>query len=147
MVMQSDSVIAAPDSLPNVDRKLDRHGPDCIQHVRVPRRFTDFPAQETCPFRWPAFALFACSVTGGHGTLISCHNLLRLPVHAHLTSVDPDDAVAEAANLIELMANEDDGAAGAGHVAHFAQAFFLKIDVADGQDFIHEKDFRLEMGG
>src|SRR2546421_2720005 len=43
------------------------------------------------------------------------------------------------------MADEDDGAASAGHVAHFAKAFLLKIDVSDSQDFIHEKNFRLEI--
>jgi len=50
--------------------------------------------------------------------------------------------VAEAANLIELMRDEDDGAAGAGDIAHFAEAFFLEVDVADGEDFIDEEDFR-----
>src|SRR2546430_13383382 len=45
------------------------------------------------------------------------------------------------------MGDEDNGAAGAGDVAHSAEAFFLKVDVADGEDFVDEEDFRLEMGG
>src|SRR5690349_11795601 len=63
------------------------------------------------------------------------------------SGVNPDDAVAKTANLIELMGDKDDGAAGASDIAHFAETFFLEIDVADGEDFVHEKDFRLEMGG
>src|SRR6266404_2967211 len=55
--------------------------------------------------------------------------------------------MAEAANLVELMGDEDDGATGAGDVAHFTEAFLLEIDVADGEDFIDEENFRLEMGG
>src|SRR5215472_14492381 len=69
------------------------------------------------------------------------------PVLANLAVVDPDDALAKAANLIELMGDEDDSAADAGDVAHFSEAFFLEIDVADGEDFVHEQDFRLEVGG
>ena len=47
-------------------------------------------------------------------------------VLADVAVVDPDDTVAEAANLVELMGDEDDGATRAGHVAHLAQAFFLE---------------------
>ena len=61
--------------------------------------------------------------------------------------INPDDAVAEASNLIELVGDKDDGAAGAGHVAHLPKAFLLETDIADGKNFVHEKDFRLEMGG
>ena len=70
-----------------------------------------------------------------------------LPFWRDLAVIDPDDAVAEAANLIELVGDEDDGAAGAGDVAHFAEAFFLEVDVADGEDFVDEEDFGLEVGG
>jgi hypothetical protein len=72
---------------------------------------------------------------------------VSVAIHADLASVDPEDAVAEAANLIELMSDKDDGAAGAGDIAHFAEAFFLEIDVADGEDFIDEENFRFEMSG
>src|SRR5437660_11696241 len=68
-------------------------------------------------------------------------------VLAYAAVVNPQDALAEAANLVELMGDEDNGAAGAGDVAHSAEAFFLKVDVADGEDFVDEEDFRLEMGG
>ena len=55
--------------------------------------------------------------------------------------------VTQATNLVELVADQNDGAAGARDVTHFAQAFFLELDVADGQDFVDQKNFRLEMGG
>jgi len=71
---------------------------------------------------------------------------VRRAIHADRTCVDPQDTLAEAANLVELMANEDHGAASSGHVAHFAEAFLLKIDVTDSEDFIDEEYFRLEMG-
>ncbi len=45
------------------------------------------------------------------------------------------------------MADEDHSAAGAGDVAHLAEAFFLKIDIADGKDFIHKENFRLQVRG
>src|SRR5205823_14048434 len=45
------------------------------------------------------------------------------------------------------MAHENNGASALGHVAHLAETFFLEVDVADGQNLIDEKNFRLEMGG
>ena len=44
------------------------------------------------------------------------------------------------------MADENDGAAVAGYVTHFAQAFFLEGGVAYGQDFVYQEDFGLEVG-
>src|SRR5260370_39494510 len=61
--------------------------------------------------------------------------------------INPHDAVTKATNLVELMGDQDDGAAGAGNVAHLAQALFLEIDVADGEDFIVEENLRLVVGG
>src|SRR6266436_274140 len=61
-------------------------------------------------------------------------------------AVNPDDAMAQAANLIHLMSDEDNGAAGAGDIAHFAETFFLEVYVADSQDFVDEKDFGFEVG-
>ena len=45
------------------------------------------------------------------------------------------------------MADENDGPPRARDVAHFAEALFLEIDVADGEHFIDEQNFRLEMRG
>jgi hypothetical protein len=38
------------------------------------------------------------------------------------------------------VAHKDNGTPGAGDVFHFAKAFFLKIDVADGENFIYQKN-------
>lgn len=45
------------------------------------------------------------------------------------------------------MADEDDGSAFFGNVFHFAQAFFLELGVAYGEDFVDEEDFGFEVGG
>src|SRR5271168_2398029 len=84
-------------------------------------------------------------LAASHGGLVGGNNFVGIAVLADLAVVDPDDAVAEAADLVELMGDEDHGAAGAGDVAHFAEAFFLEIYVADGQDFVDEEDFRFEV--
>src|SRR5579863_8242638 len=45
------------------------------------------------------------------------------------------------------MRDENDGAALVGDFAHFAEAFFLEGDVADGEDFVDEEDFGFEVCG
>src|SRR5882757_2036081 len=70
---------------------------------------------------------------------------MSFAVHTNLASVNPNPAVGETANLIELMRDEDDRASGAGDIAHLAEALFLEIYVADGQDFIDEENLRLEV--
>src|SRR5258708_36739245 len=70
---------------------------------------------------------------------------MSIAVHANLARVNPNPAVGETANLIELMRDEHDCASCAGDIAHLAEAFFLEIYVADGQDFIDEQNLRLEV--
>ncbi len=89
----------------------------------------------------------AVAFAAGHGGFVGGGDFVGIAVLAHGGGVNPDDAVAQAADLIELVADQDDGAAGTGNVPHLPQAFFLEIDVADGQDFIHQQDFRLKMRG
>src|SRR5260370_958763 len=95
----------------------------------------------------PTILLSTVGVSGGHGRFVGGDDFMGGAVLANGGGVNPDDAMAEAADLIELMGDEDDGAAGAGDVTHFAHALLLKTDVADGEDFIDEENFRLEMGG
>ena len=45
------------------------------------------------------------------------------------------------------MRHEKDGAAFSGYVAHFSEAFLLEGGVADGEDFVHQQDFWLEVSG
>src|SRR6266436_2463145 len=70
---------------------------------------------------------------------------MSIAVHTNLARVNPNPAVRETANLIELMRDEDDRASCAGDIAHLAEAFFLEIYVPDGQDFIDEENLRLEV--
>src|SRR5258708_23997026 len=70
---------------------------------------------------------------------------MSIAVHTNLARVNPNPAVGETANLIELMRDEDHCASCAGDIAHLAEAFFLEIHVADGQDFIDEENLRLEV--
>ena len=44
------------------------------------------------------------------------------------------------------MAHKENGAAGARHLVHLAQAFLLKGKVAHGQHFVHQQNFRFQMG-
>jgi hypothetical protein len=41
------------------------------------------------------------------------------------------------------VADEEDGAAGAGDLVHLAEATFLEFGVPDGQDLVDDQDFRL----
>ena len=43
------------------------------------------------------------------------------------------------------MADENDRAAVLGHVAHFAEAFLLEGGVSDGEHFVYEQNFGLEV--
>ena len=61
--------------------------------------------------------------------------------------MDPDRSWAELTDGAEIMANEDNRTTGPGHVAHLAEAFFLKFNVTDSEDFVNEKDFRFEVRG
>jgi len=85
--------------------------------------------------------------TTGHSGFVGRSNFVCRAVLTDGAAVNPKDALTEASNLIELVGDEDDCAAGAGDVTHLAEAFFLEIDVADGEHLVHKKDFRLEMGG
>src|SRR5437867_12446124 len=82
-----------------------------------------------------------------HGGFVGRDYFVGGAVLADAAVINPDDTLAEAADLVELMGNEDNGAAGAGDVAHSTQAFFLEVDIADREHLVDEEDFRFEMGG
>jgi hypothetical protein len=104
------------------------------------------PTEELCLLTREALQPLSAFVAG-HGGFVGGDYFVGGTVLADLAVVDPDYAVAEAADLVELVRDEDDGAAGAGDVAHFAEALFLEVDVADGEDFVDEENFGFEMGG
>src|SRR5271165_2958718 len=125
-----------------------RDGPGCEERVGIlDSRSRELPCQKaTIGGEAPAIGNFV-AVDAHHGGLVGGDDFVGVAVLADLAVVDPDYAVAESADLVELVGDEDHGAAGAGHVAHFAEAFFLEIYVADGQDFVDEEDFGFEVGG
>src|SRR5271165_1914071 len=125
-----------------------RDGPGCEERVGIlDSRSRELPCQKaTIGGEAPAIGNFV-AVDAHHGGLVGGDDFVGVAVLADLAVVDPDYAVAESADLVELVGDEDHGTAGAGHVAHFAEAFFLEIYVADGQDFVDEEDFGFEVGG
>ena len=94
----------------------------------------------------PRGLLIADVVTASHGAFIFANDFLRRAVLTDLASIDPDSASAQTTNLIHLVAHEQNRPA-LRDVAHLAEAFLLERSVADGEDFVHEQDFGLEMRG
>ena len=61
---------------------------------------------------------------------------------------EDDTAVRQRGDLTQVMADKQDGAPrGVRHVTHLAQAFLLEGMVPHRQHFVHDEDFRLEVGG
>src|SRR2546422_957372 len=78
---------------------------------------------------------------------ITRRSLNRRTIKGDLAILNDSAARAKCVNRSDIVADEDHRSPRAGHVAHLAQAFFLEIDVAHGQDFIHEENLRLEVCG
>src|SRR2546430_9090233 len=89
-------------------------------------RFDDLPFEEAGLAAGAAILLCTVLVPAGHGGFVGGDDFVSGAVLADGAAVDPEDALAEAANLTELMGDEDHGAAGAGDVAHLAEALFLE---------------------
>src|SRR5260221_11112063 len=113
----------------------------------VAERFDDLPFDKLALGIRGAFLLIPVGLSPGHSGFIGGDHFVSGAVLAKAAVIDPDDAMAEAANLVELMGDEDDGASGGGDVAHFTDAFLLEIDGADGESFIDGGDFRCKKGG
>src|SRR5438128_3345039 len=90
-----------------------------------------------------AFRTFASC----HRSFVSVYDFRRSSILSNRTVVNPEYAIAEASDLVHLMSDKDDGPTGFGYVAHLAETFLLEIDVPDGQNFVHEKDFGFQVGG
>jgi len=110
-------------------------------------RFSNLPFQESCRYIRASARPCYFRGCGSHRNFIRTQNNCGgsgLPNHS---SVYPHHTLTQATNLIHLMADENDCAAAAGNVLHFAEAFFLEGGVADGEDFVDEEDFGFEMRG
>jgi hypothetical protein len=74
---------------------------------------------------------------GGHIGFISSDDICGGASLTEKAAINPSDALAETANLVELMADENNGAASAGNVSHFPETFALEFDVSDSEDFVN----------
>ena len=116
-----------------------------IKYVWVfPARFRDFPTLKTC-FNIVTVRSIRCSGPSGRSCFVCSPDLSGRALTPNLAAVDPENALAEAADLIHLMADEDDRAAALGNFLHLAEAFLLEFEIADGEHFIHQQNFRFEM--
>src|SRR6266581_4174557 len=97
------------DCLVNLNHNLDSHRFQGGQYLRILlRRVCDFPPDKAsfaaCSTRrWPTIPISA-----GHRGFISRNYFVRRAVLPDATRVDPHHTMAQAANLIELMGDEDD---------------------------------------
>jgi len=148
IIEKGAAVMAFVNRCENFNRELNCGGGQLGKGVGIAAAWLeDSPIDEAGFAAGAAVASGTVAVAAGHGGFVRGDDFVGGAVEANGAVVDPEDTVAEAANLIELMGNEDDGAAGAGDVAHFAEAFLLEVEVADGENLIDEENFRLEMGG
>jgi hypothetical protein len=90
-------------------------------------------------------ALGGGAIRRSHVGFISADNFRSEAGAAEFAGIEPDDAMTEAANLIELMGDKNNRATGLRNFAHFAETLFLKANVADGEHFIDEENFGFEM--
>jgi len=145
---KSDAVMAIVDGLVDFDGKFDGYGAQGSERPRISvSGVSEFPVYEAalgiCGSRFGIGA----GIAAGHSGFVGADDRVRFAVLADLAVVDPDYAVAEAADLVELVGDENDGTAGASDVAHFAEAFFLEIYIAHRQDLVDEEDFWFEVRG
>src|SRR5260370_36849013 len=137
-VMQRDAVNTPAYRLQCLDEKPESDGTEGREDMGpLGNRIDNFPSFKSGLETSAPVKLRLGSVDGFHRRFVGGDDFVSRPVLANGAVVDPDDAVAQAANLIELMRDEDNGAARSGHVAPFAEAFLLETDVADGENFIH----------
>ena len=138
-------MFAALDGLRQLNHKI--HG-DRIKRgekVRVAgRRSSDLPAEKLSFCSGVTLQALGL-LTGKHGGFVGRDDFMRGAVLADGGGVNPHDAMAEAADLVELVRDQDHRAPRTRYVAHFPQAFLLKIDVAHGENFIHQQNFGLQM--
>ena len=60
--------------------------------------------------------------------------------------VKPDCAGAETLHSRHVVTNENDGSALASDLAHFPEAFLLKLHVADGEHLVYNQDLGFQVG-
>src|SRR6516162_1007068 len=112
-------MMSAANRQKHFDDKSYGYGAKCREYMRIAAaRFDNFPLHEAGfgagAAMLPGGVLFAA----GHGGFVSRDDFVGVALLANMAVVDPEDALAEATNLVELVGDEDDGVAGVGDVAH-----------------------------
>jgi len=77
--------------------------------------------------------------------LVISQNLDRSTILSKLPAINPEDALAEPANLVHLVADEDDGAPASRYILHLPEAFLLKFEVAYRQHLVHKQNLWFKM--
>ena len=148
VIVQTHSMVTFSDWVPNVNCNFDGDWAERGQDMRVVAAWISYPPTEETPFGARAAILrMPVGVAPGHGGFVRRNHLVRAAVLPHRPGIDPYYPIAQPPDLIELMAHQYHRTPRPRHVAHLSQAFFLKVDVPDGQDFIHQQNFRLQMRG
>ena len=104
-------------------------------NIRAPTRLEREPGLLGVPPRLSGFSKY-CDIICG-----------RRPVADNETRTEMDRARTKRLNGSHVMADKQHGSSCAGDFGHFAKAFFLKLGVADRQDFVDNENLGLEMGG
>src|SRR5215472_4248841 len=89
--------------------KSDGRRTDFVKQVRIPGWTRNRPPDKASCLACSAPALVAISLSAGHGGFVGGDDFVGGSVAADVAVVNPDGALAEAANLVELMGDEDDG--------------------------------------
>ena len=65
----------------------------------------------------------------------------------HAAVIEPQDAVADGLDVADGMRDEEDGDAALAEFVDLAHAALAEVDVADGEGFIHQQDFGIDVDG
>ena len=78
---------------------------------------------------------------------ILADNIFSGTVEPQFAVLYPDDAVAQTRYGVHIVRDKDHGPPLLPDIAHLAEAFFLKSDIADRQDLVNDQYFGFEVGG
>jgi len=83
----------------------------------------------------------------GAGGGVVVNNFVGFAVLGEEAVVEVDGGGAELSDGGHVVGDEQNSAAFVGDFLEFTETFFLELDVADGEDFVDDQDFRVEMCG
>ena len=81
----------------------------------------------------------------GHRGQIFGNHAVRFADIDHAAVIEPQDAIADRLHVADGVRNEQDGDTALAEFVDLAHAALAKVNVADGQRFIHQQDFRIDI--